>query len=336
MNVTVSVIMPVYNAEKFLSASIKSVLDQSFTNFEFIIYNDGSSDKSLEIIQSFHDPRITLVHSEKNQGYLGYLNDGITRAKGKYIARMDADDIAYPERFARQVAFLEANPGVGACGTWAVRFTGNALEPETTTVWELEQTHSEIIKAGLMRVPLVHPTAMYSTDIVRKNGIIYRHDRYPAEDYQFWYDISKVAALANIPEVLLKYRDHGNNISKTSDRQQYIASTVRAEQTLLYFEVEASEKEKKALTEFLNRSPLNAIPLKELDAVLCSILFTQDAEKRTFARDLIKRHWQIFLNDRLAERFSDVRIFRLHAARVLSLKSKLRYLYRSVFKRNNP
>lgn len=336
MSVTVTVIMPVYNAEKFLSASIKSILDQSFTDFEFIIYNDGSSDKSLDIIQSFKDSRITLVNAEKNQGYLGYLNDGIERANGKYIARMDADDIAYPERFARQVAFLEANPDVGACGTWAMRFTGDVQDPETATVWEVEKEHDAIIKAGLMRVPLIHPTAMYSVAVVRGNGVRYRIDRYPAEDYQFWYDIGKVSRLANIPEVLLKYRDHGHNISKTSDRQQFIACTVRAEQALLYFKVQADEKEKKALIEFLNRSPLNNISLKELDAVLCSILFTQDAEKRAFARDLIKRHWQIFLNDRLAERFSDVRIFRLRAARVLSLKSKLRYLYRSVFKSNNP
>ena len=95
---TVSVIMPVYNAEEFVGEAIQSILDQTYSDFEFLIYNDASTDQSLEIIQSFTDPRIKLIDSKINTGYLKHLNEGIKLAKGKYIARMDADDIALPER----------------------------------------------------------------------------------------------------------------------------------------------------------------------------------------------------------------------------------------------
>src|SRR5687767_15012610 len=106
----ISVILPVYNAEKFLADAIESILNQSNATFELLIYNDGSTDNSASIIRKYNDPRIIFVDSDQNKGYLYWLNRGILESKGKYIARMDSDDIALPGRFESQVQFLEQHP----------------------------------------------------------------------------------------------------------------------------------------------------------------------------------------------------------------------------------
>ena len=108
--------MPVYNGEKYLQEAIESILNQTFKDFEFIIINDGSTDKTLEIIKSFTDPRIKLI-TQENRGIIYSLNKGITESRGKYIARMDADDISLPERLEKEYRFLEQNPNYGIVGT---------------------------------------------------------------------------------------------------------------------------------------------------------------------------------------------------------------------------
>src|SRR5690606_13489679 len=121
----ISVVLPAYNAELYIKEAIDSVLAQTFTNFELIILNDGSTDKTEEIILSYQDSRIVYVKNEHNLGLIGTLNKGMALAKGKYIARMDADDICFPERFEKQVAFLEKNKEYIICGTSAYRFYKN-------------------------------------------------------------------------------------------------------------------------------------------------------------------------------------------------------------------
>jgi len=114
----VSVIMSVYNGEKFLSQAIESILSQTFIDFEFIIINDGSHDGSLDIIRSYHDQRMKLI-SRENRGLISSLNEAISLANGQYLARMDADDVSLPERLARQVSFLDNHSEIAVCGTWA-------------------------------------------------------------------------------------------------------------------------------------------------------------------------------------------------------------------------
>ncbi|MFT5919102.1 MAG: glycosyltransferase involved in cell wall biosynthesis, partial [Granulosicoccus sp.] len=124
----VTVLLPVYNAEKFLEQAIRSVLDQTFTEFEFLIINDGSTDRSEEIIVSFNDSRIRYIKNETNLKLIKTLNKGIEFASGKYIARMDADDISLPTRFEQQVALLEKQPEIGVCGTNCIIFTTKGEE----------------------------------------------------------------------------------------------------------------------------------------------------------------------------------------------------------------
>ncbi|MGB1216791.1 MAG: glycosyltransferase family 2 protein, partial [Saprospiraceae bacterium] len=121
----VSVIMPVYNGGTYLHTAIQSILHQKFSDFEFIIINDGSSDNSLEIIESFEDKRIKCISFEQNQGIVAALNKGVESSKGKYIARMDADDISHPERLGKQVDFLEKRTEIGIVGTGAFIFSIN-------------------------------------------------------------------------------------------------------------------------------------------------------------------------------------------------------------------
>ncbi|HAS7841575.1 TPA: glycosyltransferase family 2 protein, partial [Vibrio cholerae] len=122
----ISVVMSVYNGEKYLGEAIDSILKQTFSDFEFIIINDGSTDKTLEIIKSYmkKDDRIVLV-SRENKGLIVSLNEGLDLAKGQYIARMDADDISIKSRFEKQIEFLDSNPDIGVCGTWVEVFGEN-------------------------------------------------------------------------------------------------------------------------------------------------------------------------------------------------------------------
>src|SRR6185295_3491651 len=114
----VSVLMSVYNGEKYLKEAMESILNQSFPDFEFLIFNDSSTDSGREIILSFNDPRIVLVDNEKNIGLTKSLNKGLSLAKGKYIARMDADDISDAGRLNEQVNYMEKNSDVAVCGSW--------------------------------------------------------------------------------------------------------------------------------------------------------------------------------------------------------------------------
>jgi glycosyltransferase involved in cell wall biosynthesis len=212
--VKVTVLMPVFNSERYLREAIESILNQAYRNFEFLIINDGSTDGSVSIIKSYNDRRIRLIHNERNLGLIHTLNRGIEQSRGHYIARMDADDISLPLRLLRQVAYMERHPDVGICGTWIEYFMG------LSDVIRLPVTDAEI-KAHLpILCPMAHPTVMFRTAVVRKYGLWYSHDYPHAEDYELWFRAANVTKLANIPEVLLKYRIHPGQICQTQRGEQ--------------------------------------------------------------------------------------------------------------------
>ncbi|GAB4128585.1 MAG: hypothetical protein OHK0045_03000 [Raineya sp.] len=205
----VSVVMPVYNAEKFLAEAIESILNQTFTDFEFLIFNDGSTDNSLKIIQQYQrkDSRIKLVYNGENKGYVFHLNEGIRLSKGKYIARMDADDIALPERFTKQVSFLEANPEYVLCGS-LVRMIG-----KQNHVLHLPSEDVDIRLKMLYINPFAHPSVMMRKETLIKHSIYYNEAAMPAEDYVMWVNLLECGKVCNLKEILLQYRVHENNIS---------------------------------------------------------------------------------------------------------------------------
>jgi len=195
----VTVLMPAYNAEAFLREAMDSILAQTFTDFEFLIIDDGSADASVEIIRSYADHRIRLVQNERNLRLAATLNRGLNLARGEYVARMDADDISLPPRLARQVAFLDAQPDIGLCGTWAEAF-GEARFSMPNPAGP------EAIRAKLLfDSALVHPTVMLRRSVFDRHGL-----RYPPlahfEDYALWQRAARLFPMANIPEVLFRYR----------------------------------------------------------------------------------------------------------------------------------
>lgn len=210
-NIDISVILPVYNGERFLEIAVNSILQQSFKNFEFIIIDDGSSDKTSVILNYLKrsDSRIEVI-SRENRGLVFSLNEAVSIANGRYIARMDADDIAMPQRFGRQFDFLENHPDHVCVGSDVelIDSSGRKL-----TVWkQLADDHSIQTEALRGHTTICHPSVMMRTQAIRTVGG-YHAEMYPAEDLDLWLKLGEVGKLANINEVLLRYRIHSNSIS---------------------------------------------------------------------------------------------------------------------------
>ncbi len=213
----VSVIMPVYNAEKYLKEAIDSILQQTFTDFELLIFNDGSTDNSLKIINSYTDDRIILAYNGENKGYVAHLNEGIRIARGKYIARMDADDVSLPDRFEKQIEFLEKKTEYIMCGS-RVLLTG-----KDNYELDLPIEDDEIRLKMLYINPFAHSSVMIRANILKENFLYYQERYMPAEDYNLWIRLVDYGKLYNIKKTLLIYRVHGNNISfKKKNEQQKV------------------------------------------------------------------------------------------------------------------
>lgn len=205
----VSVIMPVYNAEKYLREAIESILTQTFSDFEFLILNDGSTDHSIDIIRSYNDSRIRIHSSGVNRGLIFQLNKGLNLSRGKYIARMDADDISLPERLARQVEFLETHPEIGVLGTGVTIIDGDGNTSHTLQ----PPTQHVVIKWCLCFNNLItHPSVMMRRQIVGQVGG-YNPDMALAEDFDLWRRLSCVTRLSNLKDLLVFYRIHDSNAS---------------------------------------------------------------------------------------------------------------------------
>lgn len=208
-NIPVSVLMPVYNSSRFLDAAIQSVLNQTFTDFEFVLIDDGSTDNSLDIIKGYHDSRIKIIIHEKNMGLIYTRNESVEIAQGKYIAFLDSDDIALPNRLEKQVDFMEKNPDFAILGSWVKTIDIN------------NNISDNIIK--YTSAPEVIPTILLFKNYFTTSSVIVRKSTLPekpfqkdfpiAEDYNVWIGIADKHKVWNLQEVLIYYRLHGENIS---------------------------------------------------------------------------------------------------------------------------
>ena len=216
-NPTISVVLSVYNGGEFLTEAIESILNQTYKDFEFIIINDGSTDGSLELIREFEkqDSRIVLITRE-NKGLIASLNEGIEKSKGKYIARMDADDISLPNRFEVQLEFMEKNLNIGVCGSWIEVF-GEGYKAKVVKV----APNDEELRAMLIfTVPVMHPSVMMRKDLLDIYNLRYNEEYQSAEDYKMWLDCAKFIKLANIEKVLLKYRILNTGMTRVAETTQ--------------------------------------------------------------------------------------------------------------------
>jgi glycosyltransferase involved in cell wall biosynthesis len=211
----VSVVMPVYNGERYVRAAIDSVLAQSFKDFELIIINDGSSDGSADVIESYRDPRIVYVCNSENTGLAKVRNKGLDVTRGEYIAWLDCDDISLPQRLEKQVSLLDADPRLGLCGTW-VRTIDGAKED----VWKYP-TDREFLRARMLfDDPLATSSIMMRAACVREAELRFNLEHPPAEDYELWERISREWGITNIPEILTLYRLHAMQTSVVKVQKQ--------------------------------------------------------------------------------------------------------------------
>lgn len=208
----ISVVMPTCNTPKaILAEAIESILTQTYTKFEYIIVDDHTTDKeSKAYLDQLSDERIRIIRNETNLGITKSLNVGMRAAKGKYIARMDSDDISLPTRFEKQLAFMEAHPEVIVCGTWYEQFG------DKTGVVKREMPDQETMRCSFIYgniFGLSHPSAFFRADMLRENGILYDENLPTAQDYGMWTTCIEYGSIANVEEVLVRYRIHQAQVS---------------------------------------------------------------------------------------------------------------------------
>jgi glycosyltransferase involved in cell wall biosynthesis len=194
--------MPVYNAEKYLIEALDSILQQTFHDYELIVIDDGSTDRSSAIIESYaKKDRRVIVHRQDNCGLIMSLNQGCSLARGKYIARMDADDVSLPQRLEKQLDYLEQRLDIGLLGTWIQDIGPNG---EPGPIWPLPTTPASIRWFLMFGNCIAHPSVMGRRELIQSLG--YRAEAAHVEDYDLWIRMSAVSRVANLPEVLVKYR----------------------------------------------------------------------------------------------------------------------------------
>jgi glycosyltransferase involved in cell wall biosynthesis len=199
--------MPVYNSGQYLKETVDCLLSQSYTNFEILALNDGSTDDSLSILESFNDIRLIIVNSNINKGLVWQLNKGIEIAKGEYILRMDSDDTCAYDRFKKQVDFMDNHPEVGICGSY-VKVFGNE-----NWNWKMPTRDSGIRFELLMGACFAHNSVIIRKSILTYNKLRYRKEAFPVEDYDMWIRIISFTKAANIPEYLTTYRIYGDQVT---------------------------------------------------------------------------------------------------------------------------
>lgn len=209
----ISVIIPIYNAELYIYDSILSIVNQDYSNLEIILINDGSTDSSLNIIQKINDSRIKIFNNETNQGIVYSLNFGLKIAKGDFIARMDADDISNKNRLQEQLYYLLENQNIDLVGSH-YKFMNNGF------FYVLPLNHNDILNQMLISSPIAHPSVFFRRELIDKGDYQYNAEFQYCEDFELWSRLVFKYKFANLPDFLLEYRSHENQISQSRNEAQ--------------------------------------------------------------------------------------------------------------------
>jgi glycosyltransferase involved in cell wall biosynthesis len=235
----VTVAMPVFNGEAYLREAIHSVLRQTLADFELLAIDDGSTDRSSEVLRSFDDPRIRVLHNPRNLGLAATRNRAIREAAGSHIAWLDCDDLSFPRRLERQVQLLDARPAIGLCGTWV-----RTIASGPVAVWcyptEPEVIHSRMVFDN----PIATSSVMVRRTLLLDHGLQFRSEFPPAEDYDLWERVAGKSGVSNVPEVLTGYRLHETQTSKIHTVQQQRAVWAVQERQLQALGIDPTEEEK--------------------------------------------------------------------------------------------
>jgi glycosyltransferase involved in cell wall biosynthesis len=209
---SVSILMPVYNAEPYLSEAIQSMLNQTYADFELIILDDCSTDRSAEVVQTFSDARIVYHRNEVNSGLANNLNTGLKLATGKYIARMDGDDISLPHRLQTQVDFLESHPDIDLCSCAMQMFGAD------NQLWIRDRDPEQVKITMMFYSAVLHASSVFRRDVFEKNNLYYKQETFPAEDYDLWARAAFFCRMVNLPDVMYLYRMHRTQVTSTDPR----------------------------------------------------------------------------------------------------------------------
>jgi glycosyltransferase involved in cell wall biosynthesis len=252
----VSVIMPVYNCEMYIKKSINSILNQTYNDFELLIIDDCSTDKTKDIVKSIDDNRIIFIEKPKNTGYTNSLNYALQLVQGKYIARMDGDDISLSGRFEAQVEFLESNESVVACGT-IFKYLNSDI------VINLPEFDNDIKLAMLKGNSMAHPSIMMRNSVIKEKNIRYNKEKEPAEDYDLWVELMAYGKLHNLQEVYLEYRIHNSQVSAVRRKQQNESVLKTRVKLLKYVCRDISQEDEKNLLKIYRQEQRSFIEVKQ-------------------------------------------------------------------------
>ncbi|WP_413533358.1 glycosyltransferase family 2 protein [Empedobacter brevis] len=244
MEPEISVILPAYNASKYINEAIDSILIQSFKNFELIVINDGSIDETEEIVKSYTDSRIRYILNESNLGLIDTLNKGINLSKGKYIARMDADDISEYNRLELQYNFLENNDEYIICSSSRLEFSDNITDNHKSY---LPESDLQIRVYSIFSTPFTHPSVMFRKNIFINNGLYYSHEFKYAEDYELWVRSLQYGKGFNFNTPLLRYRNTPNSQTSVGesniDLRKKVISSIQLKALKLNTDIVLLEKD---------------------------------------------------------------------------------------------
>ena len=226
----ITILMPVRNGEKYIKESIDSILKQTFTDFELLIMDDGSTDRTVERIERYTDERIRLIRRKHN--FIRNLNEGLELALGAYIARMDADDIMQTERLRIQLKRMKKNPNITVCGTWAKIFSDKGNERNVFHFGHeiICEPVLELLKYNM----LLHPSVMVKKEFLFNHHIKYQNYPY-VEDYKLWFDIAKAGGILFVePQELMMLRRSDTQVTVTKKEEMFLGSIRLRKEILLY------------------------------------------------------------------------------------------------------
>jgi glycosyltransferase involved in cell wall biosynthesis len=253
-NNKISVLMAVYNSEKYLKEAIDSILNQTFKDFDFFIVEDASTDSSAAILSQYTDSRIKIITNETNKGLTSNLNLMLSICSGKYIARMDADDIALPNRFQIQYDYMESHPEIGICGSSVDAFFEGTKKKQTV---DYASEDSGIRAFAFFQSPFCHPTVMIRKEVLDKNQLQYPLEYRTGQDYALWIELLKVTQCANLPVVLLRFRKHEESVStlgeKKEDKKMELINTIH-QRYLAQYDLSLSPEDLLVYSRFVDRS----------------------------------------------------------------------------------
>ena len=310
----VSVIMSVYERVDFLRESIESILNQTYQNFEIIVvveYTEKQNDIN-KLIKSYKNQKIQIINNTKRLGFAASLNVAIENCGGKFIARMDDDDISLAERFEKQVQFMNDNPDIGICGTH-IKCFGNSND-----VWSYTPVDPEECKIQLLFcTSLYHPTVMMRSDVIKKNKLYYDPE-YFTEDYELWSRAIRFTKLANIPEILLRYRTSGQNITSNNSEKVHASHlNVMKSQFTKYLHLDLSYDELQIVNKRIDivKMVYNEVAATNLRHRVYSKILKSNEEYVAYDRHTLRK----YLN---REELRDARTFESKAKQVIKKASK--------------